>query len=475
MSDGESPDDTGYELDRQQTRTREHRREQADRQWRKNPVSTFRKSQSGEITERDLIHKMGNIQQFESFLLEEIAPKYDGPYEIQGVRDAVEQDVEEFIDSRLKPDGNLLGTSIHKKLSHLREFYNTLEAKKAIAGNPVQEPFAEFRSNHDREPERPYIPFARMEYFINWLDHPFSRASWLLPLKDGIRKGEQINIDLRCCHIDHPVFWETVEQHSVTLDPRIRDKPDTILIYGGFNAGDKIPNEDTPGFNGDGEIRDNGNKRKQDDGSIIPIDSELKTALIEWLLVRQPTHQRDIHPLFTIGGSNRVRRVTDSTAATRLWRGDSFPDSIQNFAEEESLNDCPTCGEAVVEEILDAGEKTGRRFQCVNCQEIHWRSIYWDENLQTEEKFTHHQCRHYFSSAHSPENSGLHDRAIPDAIRKKEVRGDSNQQGDTEDKVYIEGQYKDFETDVRKPYLDGIYKFGVYDDLIPAVGEGWQR
>jgi hypothetical protein len=76
-------------------------------------------------------------------------------------------------------------------------------------------------------------------------------------------------------------------------------------------------------------------------------------------------------------------------------------------------------------------------------------------------------------------NSDLYDGVIPKAVRTEGIRGDDNNQGDTEDKVYIGDQYRDFEADVREPYLygvegaDGIYKFGLYHDPIPAVGEGW--
>ena len=472
--DDESTD--GDDLDRQQTRTREHRLEQADRAWRKNPIDTYRETRSGDITEAGLNRKMRVIQAFERYLLDEVAPEHDGPHEIQGVRDAVTNDVERFRDECLKSDLELNTNTIDSRLGYLREFYQKLEEKNAIAGNPVREPLAEFRQNNSRDPERPYIPFARMQYFLQWLDHPFTRAAWLLPLKSGIRKGEQINTDLRCLNIAHPIFDEVIKQHDVKLDPRIRDKPDTILIYGGFTKETEMPNEDTPGFNGDGEIRNAGNKRKQRDGSIIPIDSELKTALIEWLLVRPPTYDLNVHPLFTLGGSERVVRIVRDTMRRRMWSRSTSPDSIQNFSAEESLDECPDCGGAVIEENLESGEKTGRRFHCTNCDETHWRSIHWKKGLITEQKVTHHQCRHYFSSAHSPENSGLHDGVIPDAIRKKQIRGDDNKQNeDTEDAVYVEGQYKNFETDVREPYLNGIYKFDLYDTVIPAVGEGWEQ
>jgi len=316
---------------------------------------------------------------------------------------------------------------------------------------------------------------------------------WLLAFKLGNRKGETINLDLRCLNIAHPVFDQIIAKHDVNLDPRIRDRPDTILIYGNFTEDTEMPNDSTPGWEGDGEVRKVGNKRKRDTGSVLPVDSELKTALIEWLLVRPPTFHHDLHPLFAIGAAS-VGRITSGTVAQRLWKKDSYVDSIRHFAQEESLEKCPTCNTPVTAQNLEAGKETGRRYRCRNCSAVHWRSIFWgpeqnpenyhgfDTTYSTEQKMLYHQGRHTFSSAHSVKNSDLYeDGVIPKAVRTEAIRGDSNNQGDTEDKVYIEGQYQHFEKDVREPYLngaegaEGIYKFDLYDDPIPAVGEGWNR
>jgi hypothetical protein len=86
---------------------------------------------------------------------------------------------------------------------------------------------------------------------------------------------------------------------------------------------------------------------------------------------------------------------------------------------------------------------------------------------------TFHEARHYFTNGHDPRATKLHDGAIPDKIRKKRIRGDSDNDGDTEDGTYKDKNYEDYDGDVRQPYLDGIYKFNIYDDPIPAVGEGW--
>jgi len=465
---------TQRDLSRVNTKVREQRREQSEKRWREHPIEQFLKTKRKELTPGDVDKKEHVIRRFEQYLLKEIAPGVDA--NISGVRDAIEEDVQSFCSNDLEPDTNLTDSTIRTQLEALNQFYRVLNRKNAFAGNPVTIPLEKFRKTHDLDVDRPHIPFSRMQRFVNWLSRPFSRAFWLCGLKHGTRFSEVINIDLRCLHLDHPVFWTLIENHDVRLDPRIRNKPDTLLIYEGFNEGDEIPNKDTPGPETEGEIRDaaKGNKRKEDGGSILPVDSELKTALIEWLLVRPPTYGLTVNPLFVIGGSyNTAHRPSGTTINTRLWGGDSYVDSIQNFAAEERLDECPTCGGSVVEENLDSGDKPGRRFRCRNCREDHWRSIYWNTGLRTEQKVTYHQARHYFTNAHEPGKTGLHDGAIPDKIRKKRIRGDSDKDGDTEDVTYSTASYEKYNEDIRNPYLNGIYKFEIYDTVIPAVGEGW--
>ncbi len=464
-----SEDQHDRDYSRVNTEVRELRREQAQVEWRKQPINQFIEHKRGEVIDRQLNQMKKTIFRFNQHLVEERAEEVDA--NIRDVRDAVKDDVESFRDNVLKKEPNLNDRTVADRLSFLSQFYNELERQNAIAGNPVTRPLKEFRENHDTDADRPHIPFLRMKCFVNWLTESFSRAFWLCGLKHGTRLGEVLNIDLRCLHIDHPIFWEIIEEHDVRLDPRVRDKPDTILIYEQFNEGTEIPNEDRPGPETEGEVRKSGNKRKEEGGSILPLDSELKTALLEWLLVRPPTYNLVVHPLFTTCAD--ARRATKQTVHIRLWRGDGYVDSIQKFAEEESLEECPTCGENLIEENLADADKPGRRFRCRQCRAKHWRSIYWDNGLKTAQKVTFHQARHYFTNAHSLGYSELHDGVIPDKVRKKRIRGDSNSDGDTEDQTYKQKKYENYDTDIREPYLNGIYKFGIYDEPIPAVGEGW--
>ncbi|MGQ3330687.1 hypothetical protein [Halorubrum sp. FL23] len=466
-------DDRDRDLDRVQTRSCEERRKEPQRDWRREPIEQYEEKVYDDVTGRDARFRVRAVREFEEYLLEELAPKADVP--VRGVRDAVERDFEFYRDDELIPNPSLGWGSIENHLQHLSAFYRTLDKEKAYAGNPVKDPLSYYRDEYEDELEsgRPYIPFNRLKKFLNWLDTPFGRVSWLLAFKEGVRKGEGLNIDLRCLHIDHPIFWEIIDNHNIVLDERVRDRTDTILIYGKFNEGTEVPNESIAGWEGDGEVRECGNKRKQKTGSVLPVDSELKTALIEWLLVRPPTYQLDVHPLLATGSRDPSRIQKDAIRA-RLWDEDSHIDSIQRWSDQESLSECPTCGsDKIVEQNLEDGEETGRRYRCRNCSAVHWRSIHWAKGLEMSQKMVWHQGRHTFSSAHDPGSSDLHDGTIPDAVRKQAIRGDSNKGGDTEDRIYIEDKYQDFERDVRQPYLEGIYKFGVYDNLIAAVGEGW--
>jgi integrase len=462
------------DLNRVQTRSCEERRKEPQKQWRLHPIEQYEEEIYDRLIESDASERMRVVRKFESYLLKEVAPESD--VSINGVRDAVERDIKAFLDDVLIADASLSWRTIRHQLQILSSFYSTLDKQKAYAGNPVRRPLSSFRHEYEGEFEsgRPYIPFDRLQKFLSWLDTAFSRVLWLLAFKEGLRRGEAINIDLRCLHLDHPIFWEVADNHDVVLDERVRDRPDTIFIYGAFNAGTEVPNDNVPGWKESGEVRKCGNKRKQTSGSVLPVDSELKTALIEWLLVRPATYDLNVHPLFAIGISN-LRRIGMQTVRQRLWEGDSHIDSIRRWSKQESLSDCPTCNsDRLVEQNLADAEKTGRRFRCQNCSAVHWRSIHWKSGLEVSQKMVYHQGRHTFSSAHDPGSSDLHNDAIPDAVRKQAIRGDSNQHGDTEDKIYIEDQYKNFDQDIRQPYLNGIYKFGVYENPIMAVGEGWE-
>lgn len=450
---------------------RQKRRERAERAWKEAPIKEYHKSQ--DLTDLHVMREKNVLSRFNEFLNQSEAV----PNDVEGVRDVVESDIEFFIDQDLDPDPNLGDRTHIDYLDILSKFYNVLVDKNAIGTNPVQKPLSEERKTRDwSSPDRPFITFNHMQQYLKWLDTPFARAFILTGLKTSSRAGEALNIDFRCCHIDHPVFWSLVDKHDVTLDPRIRDKPDSLLIYEEFNAGEEIPNTKTPGPEEQGEVRGSGNKRKENNGSIIPIDSELKTAIIEYLLIRPDTTGRLIQPLFTNrkkeeGGSTPPRLGSDAMMV-RLFRSDKTPDSVLKYGRERAIDQCPECDGPVVEWNQINVNRTGRVFECQECGAEHRRPITWDHNLSTEQKFTFHCARHYFSDAHREGSSKLHNGELVDRIRQYRIRGDRDT-GDADTEAYQDKQNQDWERDVREPYLAAIYKFGIYDTIIPAHGEGY--
>jgi integrase len=212
----------------------------------------------------------------------------------------------------------------------------------------------------------------------------------------------------------------------VTLESEIRNKPDTIYIYPSFSKGDIV----------EGEVRKQGNKRKKDEGTVIPLDSELKTALIEYLLTRRPADRHDTaFPLFT--------KTSCSGQNDRMNKN-----SLYNM-------------------LTKSGSGTGILF------EYGWYKI----GADTEDNVTLHYFRHYFSDNHK-HNHGVHLDHMPMGVIAY-IRGDTDDSavtgGDSQDaalhKNYSHDDWMNWKRNVRKPYLDSIYKFGVYEDTIPAAGE----
>lgn len=447
---------------------RRERKQETEKVWRKHPIREYHRSQ--DLTKGHASTEKMILARFNEFLAESESV----PSVVSGVRDVVESDIKNFVEDDLDTDPNLGDRTIIDYLERISKFYNVLIERGAITTNPVDSTLSEERQKRDwKSPDRPFISFQQMKMFLEWLDTAFARAFHLTGLKTSSRAGGAINIDLRCCHIDHPIFWDLVQKYDVTLDPRVRNRPDSILFYEEFNAGDEIPNADTPGPEEGGEVRETGNKRKEEGGSVVPIDSELKTALVEYLLVRPETTEKQVQPLFTnkkqAEGKGSPGRLGSDAMRVRLFRSENT-DSVKAYTRYRALSACPNCGGPVLKWNPVEAEKTGRVFECKDCGSRHRRPIVWERGLSTEQKFTYHVVRHFFSDAHRPGSSELHESELLDRVRQYRIRGDRDS-GDADTETYQHKENQDWEKDVRKPYLDAIYKFGVYDRVIPAVGE----
>ena len=325
----------------------------------------------------------------------------------------------------------------HDILSALVTFYNFLEEEKGVvSNNPAQQALRSFPEDEFdlTPPDRPRIEMGEMREFLDWLDTPFERAVILTLLKTGVRIGELINIDLRCVHLGdgtgntHPLYQSLLDQYDVELISEVRSKPDTMFVYTKFNEETEIREE----------IRKRGNKRKDEQGSVIPIDDELKTALLEYLLTRNPPLEHDRRgtaiPLFTKpGNKGTLDRLTY--------------DSVRSQFGEQS-NDKP-------DGVL---------------AEYGW----YEEGAPTEENVFMHYFRHYFTDNHK-HNHGVYRGWMPAGViayirgdvDKSATVGSERRESTARENTYSHDDWRNYKLNIEQPYLDNVYKFGLYDQTVP--------
>ncbi|MDB2243021.1 hypothetical protein [Halorubrum ezzemoulense] len=296
-------------------------------------------------------------------------------------------------------------------IREISSFYRYSKDAGIVSVNPAQFAFEDLKESEIIEtgpPDRKRISMDEMTDFLRSIDKIKTRSMAMTYLKTAIRSGELRNLDLCCVHIDHPVYYNLLEEHGVELLEEVEDKNDSMYIYPGFSRGAKMH----------GEIRKDGNKRKAEDGTIIPIDEELKTALLEYTLVRKPTnygyHEGNRHPFFT---KNLLRK------ANQRVRSDSSRELFQYSA------------------LKDFG--------------------WWDGSWDTEEKVTPHYFRHFFTTQHT-HLEGDYDGHLPTRLIDY-IRGDKPDSDRVRETVYTHSSWKSWKKQVKEPYLNSIYHFGIYD------------
>jgi len=323
----------------------------------------------------------------------------------------------------------------HNILTVLVDFYNFLKKEKGvITTNPAQQALRGFPEDEFdlAPPDRPRIEMNEMREFLAWLDTPFDRAVILTLLKTGVRIGELINIDLSCVHIGdgdgetHP-FWQSIlDRYDISMRAEVRDKPGSMYIYTHFN-------EDTEKLN---EIRKRGNKRKDDDGSVIPLDDELKTALVEYLLTRTPPLEHDKQgtaiPLFCKPSNvGTLKRLTYGSIRSQFG-------------------------------------STGNSYGAL--AEYGW----YEEGADTEDNVFMHYFRHYFTD-NLKHNHGVYRGWMPTGViaylrgdvDKSATVGSERSESTARENTYSHSDWRNWAINVEKPYLNNIYKFGVYDQTLP--------
>lgn len=331
---------------------------------------------------------------------------------------------------------DLSDISRHTFLTTLVEFYNFLvNTKGVVSKNPAALAMRGFSDDEFdlSPPDRPRIEIHEMREFVQSLDTPLERAVILIVLKTGVRIGEMLNIDLQCVHIAdgegniHPVYQRILNRYDVSLTSEVRNKPDSIYIYKKFNKGTEI----------EGEVRGRGNKRQDEDGSVIPVDDELKTALLEYLLTRNPPLEHydrgTAIPLFTKQGNHGpLDRMTYSSVRAQFGNSRGG-DAVGTLAE------------------------------------YGW----YEEGADTEDNVFMHYFRHYFTD-NMKHNHGVYRGWMPTGVIAY-IRGDvdksatvgSERQSTARENTYSHSDWRNWKINVEAPYLNNIYKFEVYDQTVP--------
>lgn len=301
-------------------------------------------------------------------------------------------DARQFL-SQLRAAG-LAERSVEHRMRTVQSFLKELLDRDVVDSNPVAYVTDEATFDHD-EKEKTDRSVADIGAFLSAIPNLQLRAIGTTFAKTGIRIGELYNIDLPFLNLDHKIFEETVVRHDITLHEEVADHSDSFYI----------PSEPTMGEVYRSEKRKRGNKRKRD--TLIPVDSELKRALLDWLAARPETVHP--HPLWT-SPQSQPTRLSKSHIKTLTDR----------WAEETRLVDDGSTG-----------------------------------------AFTPHWFRHFFTTNMQP-GRGYHEQSIAPTLIKY-IRGDVGTATEGSGTDIMDVYSHDWGDQVRREYLDNIYHFGIYD------------
>lgn len=412
---------------------------------KQNPIDAFIENKRPKNDQKTIDRKIRSLREYEAFLYHELD---------EHVCNASESDIAKF-NQHLKGErdrdryyhitdwrgqkSDELGelkecgeAHRHTMLVRIRAFYSWLDDMGIVSVNPVKT-FLENVPDEEFDltpPDRRRIELHEMREFLDWIDEPLARCVVLTFLKTGIRLGELLNIDLSCLHLGgvdggtHPLYQSILDRHDVELQSDIKQKPDTLYIYSKADLKNKN--------------RRRSNKRKKQEGTVIPLDSELKTALFEYLLARRfPKMDMEDVPLFTSTSAGTFVRLTKSALYTLIT-------SNNTGADDGVLG----------------------------------RYGWYKPGADTEDNVTVHYLRHYFSDNHK-HNHGVHHEWMPIGVISY-IRGDTDEsvmaegiesQSSALMENYSHSDWRNWKRNIRDPYLDSIYRFNVYDEVIPALGD----
>jgi len=205
----------------------------------------------------------------------------------------------EFLDTPDRKD-----ITIKSHMSRIGKMYEYYSVRATFDANAIYIGMDEIEWNIDTDTSRVEIPMADMKKAVQETKHYERRTLVTVFLKTGLRQGEVVNLDLRDINLDH----EFSDRLLPVPRHEIREDPDTLYIDATINEGDVV----------NGRKRVSTNKRKR--STKIPIDNELKSVLIQWLMARPPTIC-PADPLFVrINGPHSGDRHSDDSIKFTLRR-----------------------------------------------------------------------------------------------------------------------------------------------------------
>ncbi|MDS0477407.1 tyrosine-type recombinase/integrase [Natrinema sp. 1APR25-10V2] len=190
--------------------------------------------------------------------------------------------------------GEFEDSTIASYASYLNRFYDYMTRVGVFDENPMALVMEEMTESIDTNPTRRDISVGEMRSFVAEIAHPLERAVVVTLLKTGMRVGELCNLDLRDLHLETPEI-------DLEWTPRVglERRPSSLFVSA----------EPARGTTVNGEERTASNKRKRD--TVVPVDGELRRALLEWLAIR-PDAVSPARPLFLDTGDSWGERLTPS-------------------------------------------------------------------------------------------------------------------------------------------------------------------
>jgi integrase len=196
--------------------------------------------------------------------------------------------------------GSVAESTVATYAAYLHRFYAYMTQVGTFDANPMALVAEEMDERIASDPARREISIPEMREFLATVGHPLDRALLLTMLKTGVRAGELCNLDLR--DVALPVTRDTLD---VPVRPQLDGRGDALFVAADHAVGD----DDA------GESRTAANKRRR--VTVIPVDAELRRAIVRWLAIRPDPASR-AEPLFSSTADGWGRRITPHAVHHRV-------------------------------------------------------------------------------------------------------------------------------------------------------------